>query len=206
MPRHLITFTFLSPWHMGSGFGEGSHLDALPVKSAAGLPYIPGRSVKGLFREALLLAEECSEEMPDDKKVVPARSTSELFGSREDDLSRYDSIPGKLRFNTATMGDEIEAWAAETSDGKQVNAEALKQLFMPLAATRIDDEGLAHKKSLRKIEVALPVELTAEVEYAEGNHGYGDILKTAAALIRQAGSHRHRGLGRVKVTVSEVLS
>jgi len=34
---------------MGSGFGEGAHLDALPVKSASGLPYIPGRTVKGLF-------------------------------------------------------------------------------------------------------------------------------------------------------------
>lgn len=191
MPKHTITFTFLSPWHMGSGFGEGAHLDALPVKSFAGLPYIPGRSVKGLFREALMLAEECGR--------TKGATADGLFGSRNEDQSRYDSTPGKLLFTSATMGSDMEAWGA---DGN--NAEALKQLYMSLAATKIDDQGLAHDKSLRKIEVALPVELTAEVEYPDTNPEYLDLLKTAASLIRQAGSHRHRGLGRVQVSISEV--
>lgn len=192
MPRHHITFTFLSPWHMGSGFGEGAHLDALPVKSAAGLPYIPGRSVKGLFREALLLAAECGQ--TEEETVVT------LFGSRDEEQSRYETTPGKLSFTSATMGEAMEVWGSSGN-----NADALKQLFMPLASTQIDPDGLAHDRSLRKIEAALPVELTAVVEYEESGSGYHTLLATAASLIRQAGSHRHRGLGRVKVSVSEVL-
>lgn len=198
MPDHIVTFSFLSPWHMGSGFGEGAHLDALPVKSASGLPYIPGRSVKGLFREALLLAEECGQ--------VPAGTVTELFGSRDDALSRYDSTPGKFCFTSATMGEAMEAWAAQALLNGHDAAEALKQLFMPLASTRIHADGLAYSKTLRKIEVALPVALTARVEYQNGAACYFDVLSIAARLIRQAGALRHRGLGRVLVSVAEVTA
>jgi len=196
MPRHTITFSFLSPWHMGSGFGEGAHLDAIPVKTPAALPYIPGRSVKGLFREAVQLAEECGH--------VDAGSTLKLFGSRNDSLSRYETEPGLLRFSSATLGNGMEAWAAESDGKRQTNAEAVKQLFKPLASTRIDSQGLADDKTLRKIEVAIPVELTAEVEYSGEKQEIEPLLALAASLIRQAGSHRHRGLGRVKVTIGEV--
>jgi len=197
MPKHLITFKFISPWHMGSGFGEGAHLDALPVKSASGLPYIPGRTVKGLFREAVLLAEECGQ--------VPCESTVSLFGSRDDKLSRYESTPGSLSFTSATLGDAMEQWAGETdASGKPIHENVVHQLFMPLAATRIDFNGLAHDKSLRKIEVALPVCLTAQVEYSQNSPDIAKTLQTAARLIRQTGSWRHRGLGRVQVSLTEV--
>lgn len=187
--KHKIEFRFLSPWHMGSGFGEGAHLDALPVKSASGLPYIPGRSVKGLFREAVQLAEECGH--------VAAGTTELLFGSRDDKLSRYETVAGKLRFSSATLGDAMEAWARE-------NAEAVQQLYSPLASTKIEQDGLASDKTLRKIEVVLPVTLIAEVESAGDAAGVAETLRTASSLIRQAGSHRHRGLGRVVVSVQEV--
>lgn len=196
MPRFQICFSFLSPWHMGSGFGEGAHLDALPVKSAAGLPYLPGRSIKGLFREAVLLAEECGQ--------APAGSTSRLFGSRDDELSRYDSTPGILCFTSATMGNDMELWAAETAGNEQANAKAVQQLFAPLASTCIDADGLAHDKTLRKVEVAVPVELTAYVDCPADAADSSEILRTAARLIRTAGSHRHRGLGRVSVALAEV--
>lgn len=198
MPKFDITFTFLSPWHMGSGFGEGANLDAIPVKSPTGLPYIPGRSVKGLFREAVLLAEECGR--------LDAGTTAKLFGSRDPELSRYDSTAGLLRFGSATLGSAMEVWAAETADGRPVNATAIQQLFMPLASTKIDADGLAHDKTLRKIEVAHPVPLTAALETAGPADGLLPVLELAASLIRQAGSHRHRGLGRVQVSVTEVQS
>jgi len=186
---------------MGSGFGEGAHLDAIPVKTPAGLPYIPGRSVKGLFREAVQLAEECGQ-IP--QNTIQQNATLKLFGSRDDSLSRYETEPGLLRFSSATLGNGMEAWAAESDGKRQTNAEAVKQLFKPLASTRIDSQGLADDKTLRKIEVAIPVELTAEVEYSGEKQEIEPLLALAASLIRQAGSHRHRGLGRVKVTIGEV--
>lgn len=191
MPSAMITFTFLSPWHMGSGFGEGANLDALPVKTAAGLPYIPGRSIKGLFREAVQLAEECGQ-------LPPQQTTTDLFGSNDSMLSRYETTAGRLQFSSATMGEAMEQWAAA-----QNNSQAVRELYMPLASTAIDANGLADDNTLRKIEVALPVTLTATVNTTGTETDDLSILRTVAPLIRQAGSDRHRGLGRVQVTVTE---
>jgi CRISPR/Cas system CSM-associated protein Csm3 (group 7 of RAMP superfamily) len=191
MPTHEITFTFLSAWHMGSGHGEGHNLDAIPIKSPAGLPLIPGKSVKGLFREGLLLAEECGQ--------LPEETTLRLLGSRDDKLSRYDSIPGCLHFDSATLGEAMEAWAADRK-----NAVAVHQLFMTLASTRIEQNGLASDKTLRRIEVAIPVTLTARITCGTQNPELTKTLQLAANLIREAGTHRHRGLGRVAVTVKGV--
>jgi CRISPR/Cas system CSM-associated protein Csm3 (group 7 of RAMP superfamily) len=197
MSKRNITFTFLSPWHMGSGFGEGAHIDSLPVKTAGGLPYIPGRSVKGLFRESVQSAEECG--------WLKAGTTATLFGSRDGKISRYETTPGLLRFSSATFGDAMESWALESDDdGKRMNAAAVQQLFISLAATRIEDDGIAGDKTLRKIEVALPVDLTAVVEADTDDEEWVEALGMAASLIRQAGTHRHRGLGRVSVAIKEV--
>lgn len=194
MYKAKIRFNFLSPWHMGSGFGEGAHLDAIPVKTASGLPYIPGRSVKGLFREAVMLAEECGQ--------LPDGTTVRLFGTRNEELSRYETESGQLRFTNATMDPAMEEWASDP-ENKSIKQKAVKELFMPLASTKIEGNGLACDKSLRKIEVTLPVELEAEVEILSDPSSVSH-LQTAARLIRQAGSDRHRGLGRVNVTVTEV--
>lgn len=189
MPKVNVKFRFLSPWHMGSGFGEGAHLDAMPVKTAAGLPYIPGRSVKGLLREAVMLAEECSQ--------VAAGTTNMLFGSRDPEQSRYASKPGALRVTSATLDEAMEAWAGK-------NKGAVSSLYTVLAATKIDGDGLADDKTLRKVEAAWPVTLTAEVECLESDVDWLKPLRIAAPLIRQAGVRRHRGLGRVEVSIEEV--
>lgn len=189
MPKVNVKFRFLSPWHMGSGFGEGAHLDAMPVKTAAGLPYIPGRSVKGLLREAVMLAEECSQ--------VAAGTTIMLFGSRDPEQSRYASKPGALRVTSATLDEAMEAWAGK-------NKGAVSSLYTVLAATKIDGDGLADDKTLRKVEAAWPVTLTAEVECLESDVDWLKPLRIAAPLIRQAGIRRHRGLGRVEVSIEEV--
>ncbi|MDX9708195.1 MAG: RAMP superfamily CRISPR-associated protein [Trichloromonas sp.] len=186
-----LKFEFLSPWLMGSGFGEGAHLDAVPVKSPNGLPYIPGKSVKGLLREAVQLAEELGR--------VPEETTLRLFGSRDKNLSRYETSEGSLRFSSAVLEPGMETWAG-------ANRQAVPQLFIALAATRIDTNGLAHDKTLRKIEAALPVSLTAELAGPSDDTSWQDHLRLALPLLRQAGSHRHRGLGRVSVHIEEVRS
>ena len=43
---------FFSNWHCGSGLAAGADVDALVIKDQEGLPYIPGRTLKGLLREA----------------------------------------------------------------------------------------------------------------------------------------------------------
>lgn len=37
-------------WHCGSGLAAGADVDLLPVKNKKGLPYVPGKTIKGLVR------------------------------------------------------------------------------------------------------------------------------------------------------------
>jgi hypothetical protein len=189
MTTVTLRLTMFSPWHMGSGIGEGAYLDAVPVKTPAGLPYIPGRSLKGLLREAVQSAEEFGR--------LEAGTTLTLFGSRDDTLSRYETTPGLLRFGSATLVEVDEAWARE-------NGEKVVGLYLPLASTRIDADGIAHDHTLHKIEAALPVLLSAEVSSDAESADWVKSLRLALPLVRRIGSHRHRGLGRVQISILEV--
>ena len=48
-----IKIEFFSPWHCGSGLSAGADADSLVIKDTNGLPYIPGKTIKGLIREAV---------------------------------------------------------------------------------------------------------------------------------------------------------
>jgi CRISPR/Cas system CSM-associated protein Csm3 (group 7 of RAMP superfamily) len=49
------TITFLSDWHAGSGLSSGAEADSIVIKDATNnLPYLPGKTIKGLVKDALL--------------------------------------------------------------------------------------------------------------------------------------------------------
>ena len=47
------TITFLSDWHAGSGLSSGAEADAVVIKEDKNLPYLPGKTIKGLVKDAL---------------------------------------------------------------------------------------------------------------------------------------------------------
>ena len=49
---------FYSDWHCGSGLSSGADLDLLVIKDKDGLPFVPGKTIKGLLLEAV---EEINE-------------------------------------------------------------------------------------------------------------------------------------------------
>lgn len=51
----MIAYTvkFLDYWHLSSGLSGGARLDSMVVKDQDDLPYIPGKTIKGLVREIL---------------------------------------------------------------------------------------------------------------------------------------------------------
>ncbi|HIJ96599.1 MAG TPA: hypothetical protein HPP94_12845 [Desulfuromonadales bacterium] len=192
MPSAKVKFTIHSYWHAGSGSGEGSNLDALVVKSPAGLPYLPGRTVKGLLREAVQVAEDCRQ--------VAEGITEKLFGTTPTNppqTTRFGTLPGSLAFESATLGNEMEEWA-----GEEANRLQLCGLYAQLASTKIESTGIASDKSLRKIEVAVPLQLTATVSTSEEGDEWLQALITAAPLLRSLGAHRSRGMGRATVEVT----
>ena len=185
MSQARITFRFLSYWHAGTGRGEGARLDAVVARDADGLPLLPGRSVKGLMREGVQLLEDGGH--------VPNGTTARFFGAAADEHSRrFDSSPGELRFSDAVLNDPSL---------KRLAAEDRRGLFEEVASTRIAENGLADDETLRRIEVTVPLTLQAVAE-SETTDNWIKVLQLAAPLVRAAGSGRHRGFGRVAVSVA----
>ena len=67
---------FLSQWHCGSGLAAGADVDSLVVKDKNNLPYVPGKTIKGLVREA---AEDILQFRGTDKAKL-----ADLFGNSKD--------------------------------------------------------------------------------------------------------------------------
>lgn len=179
-----LELELLDYWHAGSSRGRGVEYDAEVLRTAAGLPYLPGRSLRGLLREGLLQAEESG--LPE---VAPGLVAA-WFGD--------EGEPGRLYVSNATLGAEMERWAATTDD-----TAAKAALFCPLASTAIDpDSGTAQDKSLRTVEVAVPVTLHAAVRLSAGPEDRATAIAALAAglrFVRGLGKTRRRGLGRVEI-------
>jgi len=165
---------------------EGASLaDASPVTDDLGLPYIPGRSLRGLLRAA------AGHLSPDSRKQ------DEVFGTRH--------RPGSTG-TTSGQGACAISDAVVTRDVAEAVAGGLptSSLFHTRSQTAIGKGGSAMKGSLRTIDVAIPgITLIAEVS---GTEQALATIGRAAALVRHLGHGRSRGLGRCEmrlVTQSE---
>lgn len=91
-----ITYTieFFSYWHCGSGLSAGADVDSLVIKDAKGMPFVPGKTIKGLIREA---AETLNNLAPD--RYPSQEIIDNIFGKR----SETAEIPqiGKAFFSNA---------------------------------------------------------------------------------------------------------
>lgn len=167
---------FFSPWHCGSGLAAGAETDALVIKDKNGLPFIPGRTVKGLVRQAV---EEVSGLKGDGVDVVA------LFGDE-------GSSPSSLFFSNAVL-----------TDAEVIVAEHLQsQLFSETAYTAIDKDGIAKQGSLRRMETVIPCQLQGRILGIPSEEDKAAIVESLA-YIKNLGLHRNRGLGRCTFTVKE---
>jgi len=203
-----LTFDIQSWWHAGTGIGRGQFADSVVNRDEYGMPYLPGRSVKGLLRSAMELAEHCGQ--------IPIGRTLELFGSglpeineslssNADELQdkafqegRYSTTPGSLVFNSATLPTEWRDWAKSAGSSDK----HIQHFYQIISSTAVEDTGIVKDHSLRSIEVSIPLKLGSTLMCSnETDTTWRDDIKKVLPLIRHVGAHRNRGLGRVNVSV-----
>jgi len=129
-----IEIKFFTYWHCGSGESGGSSVDALVARDAKGLPYIPGKTLKGHIRE---MAETLNEN----------EFVDTCFGVSKEELEQE----GECYFSNATIEENI-------------SKELSLYLFKTISSTQIGIDGLAVTGSLREIEVVVPITLYATIE------------------------------------------
>jgi len=174
------SITFLSEWHAGSGLSSGAEADALVIKDKNNLPYLPGKTFKGLLKDVF---EDFNEVQND---LISRDFITTYFG--DFDINDNKSHKGSLFFSNATLS-EIEQ--------KEVSRKMSEFLYKNIASTKINESGVAVNGSLRTIEVCIPLTLVGEIEGVATE----DVIKFEKALhyLRHLGSNRNRGLGRCKI-------
>lgn len=168
MKKIEYKITFFDYWHLSSGESGGSSFDSLAIKDEFGLPYVPGKTLKGLTRG---MAE-----------VIDINLTNEIFGTQ-------GNTQAKSYFSNANLKDEQLTCL-------RANKNFIKHLYSKVTQTKIDKNGISDDKSLREIEVVIPLELYGEIYCDEEN-----LIKSSLKMIKQMGLNRNRGLGRCQIEV-----
>lgn len=167
-------------WHIGSGHGSVGYIDAKVLRDRDGLPYLPGKSLKGLLLDACQLLDSC--------QPGSALSTGDIFGNEGGD---YKSKT--FHCSDARMPKKQIEWL-QSGKGRK----SIPYLYTTLASTALEDSGTVMDKSLRTTEAALP--LTLEAELTELSDEQAIRIGKALPLIRALGKNRNRGLGRCRIT------
>lgn len=182
---------FYSEWHCGSGLTSGSDLDALVVKDAGGFPFIPGKTLKGLLKEAAV-------EMINLKCENPEKSTfiTEFFGYFDDKKAEKSKIHtnGKAFFSNAVLSAELRKEAKESG--------LIDYFYRDVASTAIGDNGIAEKGSLRRMQTVIPCELVATISGVDKKYEI-DLIQ-CLKYIKRLGQNRNHGLGRCTLEVVEL--
>ena len=124
---------FFTYWHCSSGLSGGSSADALVIRDSKGLPFVPGKTIKGHIKEACEI----------------------LYGSKSDFVKRCfgleNRVIGKAHFTDAYFPYKI--------DKSKVSYLFDRLTFTAIDK----ESGVADDDTLRSIEVVVPLELEGEI-------------------------------------------
>lgn len=186
-----------SYWHPGTGSGRGSDVDAVTHRDKDGLPCLPGKSLKGILRDAVSRWEQFTQ------ATTSPSLADKLFGAGADE---GDTWLGLVRVSDAVLADDLRYYLIKSAKHEDGKNNLIPSLYRSIHATAIEHEtGTAVNKSLRGMEVVIPLTLYATLdEVPNAEHPVSNWHKTieqSLNLIQAVGAHRSRGLGRAVVTL-----
>lgn len=201
-----LTFTLLSDATFGRGDGVAGLVDAEVQHDEYGLPYLGGKTLKGL------LAAECAEilyaleqsKTPDLQEWQDAAQF--LFGNPG---SRAETA-GRLIVGNAQLPDDLRDWIQadfrslrESEKGKKQRAN-LESLTALRKQTAVDAKtGASKDNTLRTMRVIVrDVVFTARLDFTETAPERACwLLAACVQAFHRAGTGRNRGRGRLQATL-----
>jgi len=174
---------FFSYWHCGSGLASGADVDMLVVKDRDSLPFVPGKTIKGLVRDCAQTLYECDSSL--DKGLLEAN-----FGYFDNKDSK---MQGKAFFSNATLPGQ--------KAGEIVKCGLSEYLYERISSTAIDEQGIAKDNTLRSFEVVVPCILEGCIKDVDDD--FVETVKKSLKMIKRLGVGRNRGLGRCSFHIKE---
>ena len=199
MSNHTLKITLKSDLCAGSGYAFNGLIDSDVCYDEYGIPYIPGRRLKGCFKEtADMLNKSCED-------FISKEEIEQLFGRS-----------GDFRQGAVTVDNAyIESYEGLRSDLKDfisgydfISPQKILEQFTSIKAqTKLDNDGIADDNTLRytrtvnhfKIddssqELAFYANVSVNIE----DKSLFDKLAMLVEATRNIGMDRNRGLGSVE--------
>lgn len=198
--QYWLKIELLSDTILGRGDGVAGVVDAEVQHDAYGLPYLSGKTLKGL------LAATCAELFTALETAVPGQTdvwrqtARQLFGAPGSLAEQM----GSLHVGDARLPLSLQQAVAYEIDKKLwQREEVLASLTALRHQTAMDAEtGAPRKETLRTARVILRgVTFVARLDFvddAPSPNGLA-LLAACAKALRRAGTDRNRGRGRIRV-------
>lgn len=195
MSAYKLQFELHSAATFGRGDGVAGLVDREVEHDADGLPFLRGRTLKGL------LAEECAN-------ILYALELQNSAGDWPNTAYRLFGRPGSmandigtLRLGDARLPESLLAAVKSAIVNKELrDEEVLESLTAIRRQTSMNEHGAPEKGSLRSMRVILPgavFEATMEFHGPPDERTLG-LLAACVLAFRRAGTGRNRGRGRLQ--------
>lgn len=190
--KFILSITLMSDTLIGNAEGYGANIDKDSVFDDAGLPFIPGKRVKGVIREQAEVYNKFA--VKKDDFVV------NLFGK----AGQTDKSIERLTVSNFFLDDyQSNRNAILALARKEVLSKSEVQEFFTTIRmmTRIYDDGIASDNSLRTFRVLKRgLVFRGEIEFDSELLPH---IENIISLTRRIGSSRNRGLGHIKCTLQK---
>lgn len=174
--------TFLSDWHAGSGLSAGAEADLVVIKDKNNLPYLPGKTIKGLIRDVFEDFKDWGHFNVNEEFIY------RIFG-KETLKEENGHLTNKPFFSNAVLPDEEK--------NEIINNSLSSFLYRNISSTKINKNGVADEGSLRTLEVCIPLTLNGYIDNIKEQDI--EMFEKAFQYLRNIGTNRNRGLGRCKI-------
>ena len=185
MPNLTYKIQFFSEWHCGSGLSAGADVDSLVIRDEHQLPYMPGRTLKGILRDAAEILQELGH--------IDTYAVHHVFGV-DTEKSKIPPQDGTCHFSNAELSEKLKK-ALVT--GSQSRYRSL--LYRSHASTAIDEKGQANEHTLRRMETVIPLTLFAQIYDVPEDRL--EMLEMCLRYTKRLGANRNRGLGRCDLSL-----
>ena len=193
MATLIYEIEFFTFWQTGSGLSGGASANAMVRKNKNDLPFIPGKTLKGLLKEA---ADKINKL---DDSLVTTEFIEKIFGVMESEPGTgAGAKAGSSFFGNAELSNHITLHLNKESSQKSF-------LYSMVASTAIDRNGQALTGSLRQMEVTIPLTLYGYISDFPDNQDYLNQLERCFQWIKKLGANRSRGMGRCQFSRHKLI-
>ena len=201
-----IRLSMNSDWHIGSGMGRPGHIDRLIARDATGLPFVPAKSLRGIWRDA---CERLCQALDGNESGDWSRLVDRLFGSQpalgdKDPTRRHSDsacppLESSVSIRPARIAEPLRSLLAKS-------APVHEALTFVKPGVSIDRRsGMAKTNFLRFEEMARGgtiLEAECRLDVPENLRPLASALLIASAqLVERIGAKRRRGAGRCQLQI-----